>query len=64
MSSSKRAQPETQLEVDILILDYLLFMATRSLLQEQVILREEGVQENLSQQPMRMVDSMLIPNPS
>jgi hypothetical protein len=31
-------------------------MGNRTLLQEQVILREEGVQENLSQQPMRMVD--------
>lgn len=56
MSTLNRAVPETHLEVDLLILDYLLYMATRTLLQEQVILREEGVQEVLSQQPMRMID--------
>ena len=54
--TSQRAMPETQLDVDLLILDYLLYMGTRTLLQEQVILREEGIQENLSQQPMRMID--------
>jgi hypothetical protein len=59
MSTMNRAAPETQLEVDLLILDYLLYMGTRSLLQEQVILREEGARENLSQQPMRMVDCEL-----
>jgi hypothetical protein len=53
-----RAAPETQLDVDLLILDYLLYMGTRTLLQEQVILREEGVQEHLSEQPMRMIDCM------
>ena len=56
MATLNRAAPETQLDVDLLILDYLLYMGTRTLLQEQVILREEGVQENLSQQPMRMID--------
>ena len=48
--------PETQLDVDLLILDYLLYMGTRAHLQEQVILMEEGMQEDLSQQPMRMID--------
>jgi len=57
--TSQRAMPETQLDVDLLILDYLLYMGTRTLLQEQVILREEGIQENLSQQPMRMIDSFI-----
>lgn len=56
MATMKRAAPETQLEVDLVILDYLLYMGTRTLLQEQVILREEGVRENFSQNPMRMID--------
>jgi hypothetical protein len=56
MSTMNRAAPETQLDVDLLILDYLLYMGTRALLQEQVILMEEGVEEDFSQKPMRMVD--------
>ncbi|KIW02783.1 uncharacterized protein PV09_05845 [Verruconis gallopava] len=59
MALPLRAAPETQLDVDLLILDYLLYMGTRSLLQELVILHEEGIQENLSQQPMRMIDSFI-----
>ena len=60
MSSSRRAQPETRLEVDLMILDYLLYMGTRSLLQEQVIKREEGQDENLSQYPLQMVNCEFI----
>lgn len=56
MSTMNRAAPETQLEVDLLILDYLLYMGTRALLQEQVILFEENIEESLSQKPMRMID--------
>ena len=59
MSTLSRAVPETQLEVDLLILDYLLYMGSRTMLQEQVILREEGIRENLSEQPMRMIDCEL-----
>lgn len=59
MSHQKRAQADTHLDVDVNILDYLFFMATRALLQEQVILLEEGVEENLSERPLRAVDSKL-----
>jgi hypothetical protein len=48
--------PETRLDVDLMILDYLLYMATKALLEEQVIKREEGVEENLSEYPLQMVN--------
>jgi hypothetical protein len=56
MAHSKRAQAETSLDVDLMIFDYLLHMATKSLLEEQVIKYEEGVDENLSDKHLRMVD--------
>lgn len=56
MSTSHRAMPETQLDVDLLILDYLLYMGTRASLQEQVILHEEGIHEDLTRHPLRMLD--------
>jgi hypothetical protein len=37
--------PETQRDVDLLTLDYLLYMGTRALLQGQVILYKEGMYE-------------------
>ncbi|TID14252.1 hypothetical protein E2P81_ATG09130 [Venturia nashicola] len=57
--SAKRAQSETRFDSHLMILDYTLFMATKALLEEQVLKHEEGVDENLSQHPLEMVDSFL-----
>ena len=59
MAHSRRAQPDTELDVNLIILDYLLFMATKSVLEEQEIRLEEGVEENLSGYPLQMVDCRL-----
>jgi hypothetical protein len=56
MAQSRRAQAETQLDVDLIILDYLLYMATKALLEEQVAKRDEGIEENLSELPLQMVN--------
>ncbi|KAE9970441.1 hypothetical protein BLS_004902 [Venturia inaequalis] len=57
--SGKRAQSETRFDSDLMILDYTLFMATKALLEEQVLKHEEGVDENLSEHPLEMVNSFL-----
>lgn len=44
-----------------MILDYCLFMATKALLEEQVIKHEEGVDENLSEHPLEMVNCTFVP---
>jgi hypothetical protein len=54
--SGKCAQSETRFDSDLMILDYCLFMATKSLLEEQIIKHEEGVDENLSEHPLEMVN--------
>jgi hypothetical protein len=53
---AKGALSETRFDSDLMILDYCLFMATRALLEEQVIKHEEGVDENLSEHPLEMVN--------
>jgi hypothetical protein len=58
--SSKRAQEETRFDCNLMILDYCLHMATKALLEEQVIKHEEGVNENLSERPLQMVNCTLI----
>ncbi|KAF2433811.1 hypothetical protein EJ08DRAFT_694290 [Tothia fuscella] len=59
MAQSRRAQPGTDLEVDLMILDYLLYMATKALLEEQVARREDEEELNLSELPLQMVNSFL-----
>jgi hypothetical protein len=54
MSPSRRAQAETQLDVDLMILDYLLYMATKGVLEEQ----QQDVRESISKYPLQMVDCM------
>lgn len=54
--SGKRVRSETRFDSDLMILDYTLFMATKALLEEQVLKHEEGVDENLSEHPLVMVD--------
>jgi uncharacterized protein YihD (DUF1040 family) len=52
MAQSRRARPDTQLDVDLMILDYLLYMATKGVLEEQ----QEDLTESASTYPLRMVD--------
>jgi hypothetical protein len=52
MAPPRRAQAETQLDVDLMILDYLLYMATKGVLEEQ----QHDVPESVSKYPLQMVD--------
>jgi hypothetical protein len=60
MAQSRRAQTETEYDVDLMILDYLLYMATKALLEEQAARREDGEELSLSELPLQMVNCELL----
>jgi len=58
MAEARRAAPDTQLDVDLMILDYLLYMATKALLEERQAEKEgsalsDGAKPDL---PLQLVD--------